>query len=129
VKGKSGEHPFGDTGQLVCLGLFMIVWAADSFFLRLSTGPSDSVPLFVRRVFSGLLLLAAMYMVGSVHRVVSREKRPDGLVTSGAFRYVRHPLYLGGLLFYLGLTVSTGSLLSLGLLAGILFFYHLYRRL
>lgn len=101
----------------------MIVWAADSFALRLSTGMSDSVPLSVRLVFLTLLFLAAMYLAGSGHKVVSRQKRPVILVTSGAFRYVRHPLYLGSILFYLGLTVSTGSLFSLGLLGGIFLFY------
>jgi len=35
------------------------------------------------------------------------------LITSGAFAYVRHPMYLGILLTYLGFFVATLSLLSL----------------
>jgi protein-S-isoprenylcysteine O-methyltransferase Ste14 len=45
-------------------------------------------------------------------------------VSTGAFRYVRHPLYLGCLLFYLGLAVSTASLISLVLWVMICIFYN-----
>jgi protein-S-isoprenylcysteine O-methyltransferase Ste14 len=44
-------------------------------------------------------------------------------VTNGAFRYVRHPLYLAGILSYLGLAISTFSLASLALVLGIFIFY------
>jgi len=30
VGGKEGEHPWGDAGQLVLLGLFLVVWIAVS---------------------------------------------------------------------------------------------------
>jgi len=31
MRGKDGEHPLGDMGQLIFLGLFIVVWACDSF--------------------------------------------------------------------------------------------------
>jgi protein-S-isoprenylcysteine O-methyltransferase Ste14 len=65
----------------------------------------------------------AVYLIRSGHVVVSHEQRPSGVVSTGAFRYVRHPLYLGSIMFYLGLAVSTVSLISLGLLVLICFFY------
>ena len=65
-----------------------------------------------------------MYLFRSSHVVVSQKQRPDSVVTSGAFRYVRHPLYLASILTYLGLTVSTVSLFSLVLLVGIFIFYN-----
>lgn len=37
MKEKNGEHPFGDTGQLILLVLFLLIWVVDSFFLRIST--------------------------------------------------------------------------------------------
>jgi hypothetical protein len=52
------------------------------------------------------------------------EQRPTTMVSSGAFRYVRHPLYLGSILIYLGFTVSKASLLCLGLLVVIVVFYN-----
>jgi protein-S-isoprenylcysteine O-methyltransferase Ste14 len=56
--------------------------------------------------------------------VVDPEGRKAGLVTTGAFGYVRHPLYLASILFYLSLATTTASLLSLALWAGIALFYN-----
>lgn len=124
MKEKNGEHPFGDAGQLILLGLFLVVWAVDSFFLHKSTFLSDYVPLYIRLVILCLVLITGTYLFMSGHTVVSHERRPTGLVSTGAFRHVRHPLYLASILFYLGLAVSTASLFSLGLLVGILIFYN-----
>ena len=124
MKGKNGEHPFGDIGQLILLGLFLAVWVGDSFFLRISTFPSDYVPMYIRLVILGLALVAAAYLVMAGHVVVNHHQRSTGVVSTGAFRYVRHPLYLGSILFCLGLSVSTASLFSLALLVVIFVFYN-----
>lgn len=124
MKEKNGEHPFGDTGQLISLGVFVVVWIGDSFFLRQSTFLSNYVPLYVRLVILGLALITAVYLFRSGHVVVCHEQRPNSVVTTGAFRYVRHPLYLASVLTYLGLTVSTLSLFSLAILVGIFIFHN-----
>jgi protein-S-isoprenylcysteine O-methyltransferase Ste14 len=123
MKEKEGEHPFGDVVQLILLFAFLIVWTADSFFLRASTFLSMEVPLYVRLILLGLAILCAVYLARSGHAVVSHHERPERVVSTGAFRYVRHPLYLASLLFYLGLAVSTASLFSFALLVLIFFFY------
>jgi protein-S-isoprenylcysteine O-methyltransferase Ste14 len=46
------------------------------------------------------------------------------VVSKGAFRYVRHPLYSAAILFYLSLTIATASLFSLALLVVIFLFYN-----
>lgn len=124
MKEKNGEHPFGDAGQLILLGLFLAVWTADSFFLRRSTFLSGYVPHYIRFIILSLALVAAMYLFRSGHVVVHDEKHHDSVVSYGAFRYVRHPLYLASILTYLGLTVSTASLYSFALFVGIGFFYN-----
>jgi protein-S-isoprenylcysteine O-methyltransferase Ste14 len=124
MKEKNGEHPFGDTGQMISLGVFVVVWIGDSFFLRQSTFLSNYVPLYVRLVILSLSLITAVYLFRSGHVVVSHEQRPNSVITTGAFRYVRHPLYLGSILTYLGLAVSTLSLFSLALLVGIFIFHN-----
>jgi len=123
MKEKKGEHPFGDAGQLILLVVFLVVWAADSFFLRLSTFLSDYVPLYLRLAVLGLTLIAAVYLLRSGHVVVGHERRPAGVVDTGAFGYVRHPLYLASILTYFGLTVSTASLLSLAVFVGVFVFH------
>ena len=60
MKEKNGEHPFGDTGQLISLGVFVVV--CDSFFLRQSTVLSNYVPLYLRIVIFGLALITAVYL-------------------------------------------------------------------
>lgn len=124
MKEKKGEHPFGDAGQLISLGVFLVVWVGDSFFLRKSTFLSDYVPLYIRLIILGLTLITAMCLFRSGHVVVSHEQRPNSVVATGAFRYVRHPLYLASILTYLGLTVSTVSLFSLALFVGIFVFHN-----
>jgi len=124
MKEKNGEHPFSDAGQLILLGIFLVIWVGDSFFLHKSTFLSAYVPLYIRLIILGLTLAAAMSLFRSGHVVVSHEQRPNSVVATGAFRYLRHPLYLASILTYLGLTVSTASLFSLMLLLGIFFFHN-----
>ena len=124
---QNGEHPYGDLGQLVLLSLFLIIWVGDSFVLHLSTFLASYVPLSLRLLVAALALAAACLLINSGHVVISHGNHgrlPTSLVTSGAFCYVRHPLYLGCLLVYFGLTVATASLFSLALLVTIFCFYN-----
>jgi protein-S-isoprenylcysteine O-methyltransferase Ste14 len=124
MKEKNGEHPFGDAGQLIFLAFFLVVWVVDSFFLRKSTFLANNVQLYIRMVILVLSLMTAALLFRSGLIEVSHEHRPTDVVYTGAFRYVRHPLYLGCILFYLALAVSTFSLLSLVLLVLIFLFYN-----
>ena len=124
MKEKNGEHPFGDSGQLILLILFLLIWVVDSFLLKISTFLSDYISLYIRLIMLGLILVIAVYLIRSGHVVVKHEQRPSGVVSTGAFRYVRHPLYLGSIMFYIGLAVSTASLFSLVLVVLIFFFYN-----
>jgi protein-S-isoprenylcysteine O-methyltransferase Ste14 len=117
---KQGEHPLGDTGQLVALGVFLLLWGVDSFLLRRTTFLSAYVPLYVR---VGVLIAAvgiAAALVRSGHAAVRHDEGPTGVLTAGAFAYVRHPLYLGSVLVYFGLAFSTFSLAAVGVAAAIL---------
>ena len=124
MKERKGEHPFGDAGQLIFLVFFLIVWVGDSFVLHLSTFLSMYLPLSLRLIFSGITLLVSVYLFRSGHVVVTHAQRPGSVIHTGVFRYVRHPLYSATILLYIALTVSTSSLLCLGLLAIIFLFYN-----
>lgn len=123
MRTREGEHPWGDAGQLALLGLFLVCWIGDSFVWRATTRLGSRVPLAARLVLLAALLGASAVLVRSGHRAVDHRHRDGGLVTDGAFRLVRHPLYLGSVLFYLGLAVSTASVAALALTAGIFAFY------
>jgi len=124
LKVKNGEHPFGDLGQVILFLLFLVVWVGDSFFLHKSTFLSNYVPLYIRLAILGFALITGIYLFRSGHFIVSRDRKHDSVVSTGVFRYVRHPLYLASILFYLGLTISTLSLFSIALFVGIFIFYN-----
>lgn len=125
MKDKNGEHPCGDAGQLILLGLFLVVWGGDSFFLRKSTFLSDYIPLYLRLSLLALSIAMALYLFKSGHVAVTHHQRPDKVFACGAFGYVRHPLYLASILIYCGLTVSTASLYSLAIVL-VAFIFHDY---
>jgi protein-S-isoprenylcysteine O-methyltransferase Ste14 len=120
---KNGEHPFGDTGQLILLVLFLVVWVIDSFLLKWSNFPAAWAPLLPRLVLAGVTLVTAVMLVRAGHSVIGHGEGRKGLMTTGAFGRVRHPLYLGSMLFYLGLVFATFSVASLVVFALIVVFY------
>jgi protein-S-isoprenylcysteine O-methyltransferase Ste14 len=124
MRERKGEHPWGDAGQLVLLFLFLIIWIGDSFILHLSTFLAYRMP----SVISAIILVAtvgiSLFLFQSGHQVIHHDSHPTGVKTDGAFAMVRHPLYLASLLTYLGLSLSTLSLISLLLLVGIFIFYN-----
>ena len=124
MREKNGEHPLGDAGQLILFGLFLVIWIFDSFVLQRSTFLADNIPLVIRLIFLGAALVAAFYLFKSGHVVVTGDQRATEVVSSGAFRYVRHPLYLGSILVYFGFTIATASLFCLALLVVIALFYN-----
>jgi protein-S-isoprenylcysteine O-methyltransferase Ste14 len=124
MKERKGEHPFGDAGQLILLAIFLVVWIVDSFVLHFSTSPAKSIPLWIRLLFSTILVTVAGFLTAEGHRVVSHEERPNHVVSDGAFQRVRHPLYLASLLFYAGLSIATVSLAALAVWVGIFIFYN-----
>lgn len=124
LREKDGEHPYGDLGQLLLLILFLIIWVGDSFILHGSTFLAAYLPLSLRLPVAAMALVAAFFLVKAGYVVVSHGRAPSPMVSSGVFRYVRHPLYLGCLLFYFSLAAATASLFSLACLAGIFLFYN-----
>jgi protein-S-isoprenylcysteine O-methyltransferase Ste14 len=123
MRGKDGEHPLGDMGQLIFLGLFIVLWVDDSFFLRLSTFLSGFVCVYFRLVLAAPVLAIAAWLARSGHAAANPEGCTAGVISADAFGHVRHPLYLASILFYLCLAVATASLLSLALTVGIALFY------
>lgn len=113
MKDKKGEHPFGDAGQAVLMALFMAVWLGDSFFLHAERTLAGSVHWAVRLAILIVTVALATWLFRSGHAAMRDEQRPVRVLKSGAFRRLRHPLYLSVLLVYLGLSLATQSLWSL----------------
>jgi len=120
-----GEHPFGDTGQLILLIVFLAVWIIDSFIIRLSTFAVHHISLFLRVPLGIAILLVAGYFAQQGMKVVFGEERTEpGLIEKGVFKIVRHPVYLGCILFYIALVVFTLSIFAAVICGTIIVFYH-----
>ena len=106
------ELPHAHLLQVVYLILFSIVWFLDSFIFNFSTFLTNFIPLVLRVVLALSVLALGFGMTSLGHWLLFNKKLP-GLVTVGIFAYVRHPMYLGYILAYLGCIVGTMSLLSI----------------
>jgi protein-S-isoprenylcysteine O-methyltransferase Ste14 len=124
-KDLAGEHPFGDTGQLIFLIVFLVVWIGDSFILRFSTFTAQHVSLFLKLPVGVLSLCLAGYLAQQGMKIVFGEERTvPAVIAKGVFKLVRHPVYLGCILFYVGLVMFTFSLSSAVVCIAIIGFYH-----
>jgi protein-S-isoprenylcysteine O-methyltransferase Ste14 len=121
----AGEHVFGDAGQIILFLIFLVVWVVDSFIFKYSTFLSNNIPIYVRLPIALVILSGSAYFARSGHRIIFGEVREQStVIRKGVFNRVRHPIYLGSLLFYFGLNVLTLSIFSFAVWIGIIAFYH-----
>jgi protein-S-isoprenylcysteine O-methyltransferase Ste14 len=118
------EFPYCDTLQLMMIILFFVVWGLDSLVFNYSTVLVGFVPLPLRFFLAILLLSMGAYLGAKSHKAVFGEVHDQPrLIDSGVYSWVRHPMYLGILMFCLGFFVSSFSLLSLGIWTGFFIVY------
>ena len=86
----------------------------DSFVFKFSVKFASYVPWFIRLAVTLTLITIGVAMGYLAERMLFHQKqnRPC-VIDTGILIHVRHPLYLGGLLVYLGFVIATFSLLSL----------------
>lgn len=124
-----GEHRLGDLGQLILLLIFLTVWIADSFFVHYSTSLSNYISLWVRIPVAAIILVMAGILAWKGMKIVFGEIREKpAVIRKGVFNLVRHPIYLGAILLYLGLIILTLSLAATSVFIIIIIFYHFIAR-
>ena len=118
------EHRFNDSGQVLFILSYLIVWILDSFWLHYSTFMMGSFPWLFRGSLTLIFISLGVYLVQGAHELVFDDAPSNPQVIDwGVFSVVRHPMYLGVLLFLLGLFFLTFSLISLSIWLGFFFFY------
>ena len=125
----TGEYAFGDMGQLILLIVFLVLWIADSFVFKYSTFLTQYVSNYIR-VPIALIVLAISGLLAWVGlKIVFGETREEPqVITTGVFSIVRHPIYLGSILLYLGFIILSLSLLSTLVWFIIIIFYYMISR-
>ena len=107
----TGEHALGDIGQLVLACLFAATWIVDSFVLNVTTFLNHHLPLFIRIPLAVVLLALSAYLAWKGLATVFGEVRDEpGVISTGVFGIVRHPIYLSEVLLYLGFLMLSVSL-------------------
>ena len=120
-----GEHPFGDAGQIILLIVFLIIWVLDSFVFRFSIFLAGSAPLTIRLVLAGIILAVGFYLGTKSMRIVFSEKLDSPrVIKKEIYSFMRHPMYMAMILFYVALILTTMSLLSLAMGILIFIFYN-----
>ena len=99
--------------------LFFVVWGIDSLSFLIFSYSTVLVGVFSSPLLllpAGLFIGFGLYLIENSHKAVfGKIADKPGLIDSGVYAWVRHPMYLGILLFCLGFLFITLSLLSLGI--------------
>ena len=124
-KDLAGEYRWGDTGQIVFLIVFIIGMASDLFLLKVSNSWQYAFPWYFRIVLFFPLLFVAGYFAQRAHKKVFGEERKEIMVIrTDVFAMVRHPMYFGSILIYLGFVILSASVIALVIFFIIVMFYY-----
>jgi protein-S-isoprenylcysteine O-methyltransferase Ste14 len=120
----AGEHAFTDIGQLILYAVFLITWITDSLIFHYSVFLAVYVPAYIRVPAGIAILIASTLLALSAHKALFGEPEgKSGVIATGAFSLVRHPMYLGSWLFSVGLAITMFSASSALVSLAILVFY------
>jgi protein-S-isoprenylcysteine O-methyltransferase Ste14 len=109
----TGEYRWGDMGQLILLLVFLAIWITDSFIFQYSTFLVEEVPKAIRMPVAGVIAIAGWLLArGGMKIVFGTVRSKPEVIQTGVFKVVRHPIYLGAILFYLGAIITTLSISS-----------------
>ncbi len=115
---KKGQRPF-DRVLIIVIGLLFPAWLA-LMGLDAKRFEWTSIPLWGQ--IPGAVLVAACMVLCwetfranrfAVPQVRVQQERQQTVVTTGPYRYVRHPMYSGALLYFFGVPLMLGSLWGL----------------
>ena len=125
--GLGSEHPLCDKIQPLMILLFIVVWGIDtlSFFVfDFSTVIIEVLSLPVLFVGTVVFLFLSFYLVSKSHKAVLEQVHdPPQLVDSGVYAWMRHPMYLGTLLFCLSFLFISVSLAAIVFWIAFFIFY------
>jgi protein-S-isoprenylcysteine O-methyltransferase Ste14 len=116
----------------IFMAVLLVTWHGWLILMALDAGRwrLSHVPPALNAV-GGLLIAIGFFLIWLVFRensfaapvVKIQEERGQHVVSTGPYRFVRHPMYVGGLIYMLGMPLLLGSwlgLVALPLIAGAL---------
>jgi len=121
----AGEHPIGDPLQLAAAIIFAAAVALDYLFFKSYLWVDLGIPFVVQLPIGLAIIGFGGWLALRGIQIVFREYRPEPImITEGMFSVVRHPIYLGAMLVYVGFIVLTFSLIGIGVFFLVIILYH-----
>jgi len=125
--GLGAEHPLCDRIQLIMLILFFGVWGIDAFSFSIF-GYSTIIThvLAFPLLLEGTILFFGLgfYLVSKSHKAVFEQVCDTPMLfDSGVYGWVRHPMYLGIMLFCISFLFVSVSLISIVIWIAFIIFY------
>jgi methanethiol S-methyltransferase len=97
----AGEHPVGDTYQLIAMIVFIAVVLLDYFLLGFPQRFNNSLSIWARLPFSlAIFALGGWLALRGIQIVFGEYREKPVMITEHMFGWVRHPIYLGAILIY-----------------------------
>ncbi len=120
----AGEHPLGDTCQLIALMIFLIAGLLDYFLIGFPQKLNNLVSISWRLPISLVLLTIGGWLALHGIRVVFGDYHEDPImITVDLFARMRHPIYLGAILIYIAVLVLSLSVMASIAWIGVLAMY------
>lgn len=121
----AGEHPVGDTYQLIAMLVFIAACILDYFLLGFPQQFNRMLSIWIRLPFSmALLVLGAWLGLRGIQVVFGEYREEPVMLTGWMFAYMRHPIYLGTILIYIAVLLLVMSPLAGLIWLGVLGLYH-----
>jgi protein-S-isoprenylcysteine O-methyltransferase Ste14 len=120
----AGEHPAGDTWQLIALFVFIAAGLLDYFLLGFPQQFNSMVSLWARLPVSiALFALGGWLSLHGIQVVFGEYREEPVMITEGIFTWMRHPIYLGAILIYLAVLLVVLSPLAAVVWLGVIGLY------
>jgi len=124
-KDLAGEYKWGDTGQIILLFVFLIGMVLDLFLLKLTDKWQGLFPWYFRLIIFLIIVFIAGYFAQRSHKIIFKEERKELMVIKNdVYARIRHPMYFGSILVYLGFVVLSFSITALIIFVIVVIFYY-----
>jgi protein-S-isoprenylcysteine O-methyltransferase Ste14 len=125
----AGEHPLNDLGQLILFLALVLVIVLDVFLFKFSNKIIGKLPWIIAAPLFFIFFKIGSYFILKSHKIIFKETEKEiGVVTSGVFHIVRHPMYFGSVFLFFSFVVLSSSILAFLIWLLICLFYYFMSR-
>ncbi len=111
--------------QIISALVFLLAWSLDSFIYKFSVGLASFVPWVFRLILALCVITLGLMIVHLAEKALFHEElKSPTVIDTGILGHVRHPLYLGVLIVYIGFILGTFSIISFAIFIFVALLYN-----